>query len=668
MNPNDPVTTTGRDGTPTGFRVLAYSDQQLADHGGWGAVMGYYVRAILHFPHDPGRYPIIFHGGFNGWGDWLSAGTPKASQIALNVINKLQARQVVPVITPSWGTAPTLPGTGWEILDEWSSDQNLVNTATGFTASIFGHLFLLNELTLYRRSPYKELAPQGLEKPGWEAIDTLPAGTVTVGLAGHGRNGKAVFVFTPTGYYERDGVLPKVAGYSRFGEVGSSGFGVLHPLLLPAHTQAVAASEGPMPYALTYLTPVEPGSERLYMAEPLIQVGRAPGVRKITTHDQKLIGVRADGSVVFREGEMELDLRWMPLCGASPLANLVPVHAIAAYLGRLYTIIAGSIFWHTCAIDGPYRPGKVIFYSNSSCSVELAMPTGQLRPLTAPSLSSGWTHVAEADPEWNVPVGDASLVFYCATNGNIATCTMSPEGTIATPLLGNVGSGWQVVRRIAPSTFLFYKSTSATKGAGQVWQMASDGGFSNPSGWSSIVTTFGQWTDCITSSEGGILFVDSRTNHGYACRWTGTSFSADMPGSGLVTFDPSLYVNGNNAGDLRLAPVGNGLILLYRRRPQNSSVGGQFQIVRVDSQGAFQSESEPGTRWIGTTYKDWSHVVGTSSGLLLFYAASGGDVPAGRTQTAGVQLLQNALGHDLPNLLFLSTYKLPSGYTLVAAT
>lgn len=655
------VKPTGRDGTPPGFRVLAYCDERGGgDHAGWGAVMGYYVRQV------GGVYPIVFHSGCNGWSQAVDD-DPILQKITLNVASKLENKQSQPAATPSVGVAPTASSLSWTALDEIAGDHGIVANATGLAGSIFGHLFLASGGRLYRRAPYKEVAPAGFEPSAWEDIDALPAGTV--GIAGFGRSGRPVLAYTSPGAFYRDGVLPNSPGYSRFGTAVSTGFGSMVSFPLPADTKAVAASDDPgLSYALTYAgNPVPAGSERLHMGGgALTPVGRAPGIRAITTHQGKLIGLHANGSVLFRESQIELDLRWMPLAGPPPAAAFYPTTAVAACLGRLYVIAGSSIYSRACTIGSPYRPGKVILYDKSTGagSVELVMPTGQVRPLTSPPFSSGWTHVVEADPEWNVPVGNASLVFYNASNGYIATCTLAADGTIATLLTGNVGGGWQVVRRIAPGTFLFYKSTSASAGAGQVWQMNASGAFSNPPGWGSVITSFGKWTDCVASSEGGLLFVDSRTttNNAYACRWTGTNFVADSPGTGFVTLDPSM--SSNPQGKLMLAPVGNGILCLYRRRSAPGSFdGGPIQLVHVDRLGAFQSLNT------GTLSRDWSHMVGTSSGLLLFYAAadslrpaSGADVPAGTMVTAGIRL------SDPATFVSLTTYETRSDYTMVGVT
>ena len=658
---------TGRDGTPGGFRVLAWRDERSgADHAGWGPVMGYHVRS-----YTGGAYPVVFACGANGWSNAVGGDSVLAA-ITKNVVEKLKTRQTSPLIPPSAGVAPTLPSsTSWTMLGEVASDQAKVSAAVGFTGSIFGHLLLASGGRLYRRSPYLEPAPAGLEPSGWEEIDSVDDGTL--GIAGVGRVGKALYAFRANDYRQRDAILP--AGGSRFGEASSGGFGPRVTLALPPNTRAVAAADDPaLLFALTYPSvPVPAGSELLHNnvnADPsaMLTIGRAPGVRWIAAQDGKLLGLTASGSIVFREAQMCLDLRWMPLCPPPPAAAFVPTTGIATYLGRLYVIVGGSIYWRTCCIDpayGPYRPGKVIFYSNAANSIELVLPNGRVRALGAQPFSSGWTHVAAANPEWNVPVGQASLVFYDASSGAIATCAMAPDGHVTTLLTGNVGSGWEVVRRIAPHTFLFYKSTSAVGGAGQVWTMDAAGAFANPPGWTSVVTTFGPWTDCIATSEDGLLFVNSRSasSNGYACRWDGASFVADAPGSGFVTLHSDLFTSSNINGRLLLAPVGNGLVALYRRRPALSTDGGQLALARVDGQGVYQSLA---TKLIG---RDWSHVVGTSSGLLLFYAAadslrpaSGADVEHGTAQTFGVMLT------NTPTVIPLSANALPSDYTLVAAT
>jgi len=653
---------TGRDGTPAGLRVLAWRDERsVADHAGWGAVMGYHVR-----PYTGGAYPVVFACGANGWSNAVGSDLLLKS-ITKNIVEKLKFRQLTPLLTPSAGVSPTLPtSTGWTQLDEVAGDQPKVAASLGFAASIFGHLFLASGDRLYRRAPYKEVAPAGLEPAGWEDIDTLPAGTL--GIAGVGRNGKPIYAFGPTTYARRDAILP--SGFSRFGEVASTGFSVAGTLPLPTNTRAVAAADDPTHlYALTYpAAPIPSGSERLHAGEAsMTPIGRAPGVRRISAQDGKILGLTASGSIVFREDQLQIDLRWMPLCGPPPAAAVYPATGIATYLGRVYVIVGGSIYWRTCTIDpaiGPYRPGKVIFYSNTASSVELVPPNGRVRPLSSPGFVGGWTHIVAADPEWSIPVGNASLVFYNAATGAIATCKIDADGNVTTLLTGNVGSGWQVVRRIAPSTFLFYKSTSTSAGSGQVWTMNSSGGFSNPAGWSSVVTTFGPWTDCIATSEGGILFVNSRSasNNGYACRWDGANFVATATGSGLVTLHPSLFTSSNINGKLLLAPVGNGLLHMYRRRSSATATdGGQIALARVDGQGVY----EPLT--VGALGRDWSHIIGTSSGLLLFYAAadslrptSGGDVAAGTISTCGVTLT------DSPSVTFLpSTYVVRSDYTVV---
>src|SRR5439155_679301 len=81
------------------------------------------------------------------------------------------------------------------------------------------------------------------------------------------------------------------------------------------------------------------------------------------------------------------DLRWMPLCGPPPSKD--PIRGIGWSYGRLFVIAGDALWWRTCEIDAdhaPYRPGKLLFYSNAEAGVGDITPTGDFRPLVPPTV------------------------------------------------------------------------------------------------------------------------------------------------------------------------------------------------------------------------------------------------------------------------------------------
>ena len=320
--------------------------------------------------------------------------------------------------------------------------------------------------------------------------------------------------------------------------------------------------------------------------------GAAPKIKAFTSWDFKLFAVNTNNRLLCREC-VPVDVHWIDI-GDAP-DNVV---ALAGYYGNLFAVTEdGKLHWRSAtAQPSPLSPGNLLFYKKEDGAGEVGSfeQNGTIHSLQHYPDSNGnlsfrveWTHIVPGSTEF--------ILFYDSTTGFGSGGKLDNAGSFVTlSSLPGFRLNWSHIVRVGDCMFLFYDSVTGT---GAIGKLDDDGSFKTLRSYPDGSFSLG-WTDIVTTNDDAILFYDNKTGN------VETGF-VDDTGFIQTTARESLM-----NGVTNVAATGHSLLLFYNKG------NGSAQLVRLLRGERIKILKS----WPPDVFsRGWTHVIGGSNGLVLFY-------------------------------------------------
>ena len=208
------------------------------------------------------------------------------------------------------------------------------------------------------------------------------------------------------------------------------------------------------------------------------------------------------------------------------------------------------------------------------------------------SFRAGWTHIVPGSAEF--------ILFYNNTNGEGASGKLDSTGSFVTlRSLSGFRLNWSHIIRVGDCVFLFYDSVT---GAGAIGRLEVDGSFKTLRSYPDGSFSLG-WTHIVATSDDTILFYNNKDGYVETGFVDDTGFSQSTPRASFTS------------GFTNIAAAGHSLLFFY-------GVDGLAELVRLRRGENFKILKS----WLPRVFNPrWTHVIGGSNGLLLFYQSSSGE-------------------------------------------
>ena len=533
---------TGRDGTPSNFRILAALDLRSSTSVSQAglATLGYYTNV-----------GTVFTAATTDWAPKLVE-DGDVGQITRNVIDDLYVRHS----RAAWTLPPRVyPRASWNAID------TVEGSVSAITALVQGQLLMQGAEETFARdaeNPWTALAAPTLERDakilsyGSDAWGTYTFGGRDDGTIGVLRGG----VYSAEGWDDVIGPLePGDAGQP----TGIAGFNG-HPLVMLTHGET------------TTLYKVFTTSDTWRKLGPVY-----PPIRAITGFDGRLFGVR-DGGPPRVEGsnsddELDLysregtnyDLTWTKI-GTVPART----YAIAAYYGRLYALqaevpgdpVATTVYWRAAVADVPFnvRFPSLLFLNGATIAVGSLSGAGLFLQTGAGSLDFSYTHATRAN--------DGLVFFYHRPTQSGVIVRFAADAT------------YEKVQEFAPSAFDQWDLMAYVRCGARDW---SD--YSDVSGMQEKIILYRN------NGEMAVGSFDSGTGD-YTEEWTGSGQATSL--SHIVcTWAGDLLLYKSSNGAAAWGRVGNDGE--YHETNSGTMASGQDQVVAAgNTYLLFYDDSGPG--------------------------------------------------------------------------